>query len=154
MAVSGTYAAAFLDSAQVGLSHQTRHTVLSTHDPLCPQLGMNAWTAIDLPSQLIGLANVLGQSLILPLAMTGFAFAPGVIATFRNSQHTTHRFHGILLLMVLNKPIPPLYVLENTMKAFFKISRCWRVTSSSRLRRRSSSSWAVWWPLPGKASSS
>jgi hypothetical protein len=41
--------------------------------------------------------------------------------------------------MVLNKLIPPLYVLENTIKAFFKISRSCRVTSSSRLRRRSSS---------------
>lgn len=48
-AISGAYAAAFLDSAQVGLLHQTRHTMLSTHDPLCPQFGVNEWTTIDVP---------------------------------------------------------------------------------------------------------
>ncbi len=67
----------------------------------------------------------------------------GVIAAFRHRQRLTHRFHGILLLMLLNELIPPSYVLENTTKAFFKMSRTCRVTSSSRLRRRSSSSWAV-----------
>lgn len=118
VAISGAYAESFLDSTQVSLPHQTRHTVFPTHDALCPQFGMNSWTPLDVSSQLIGLADVLSQLLILPLAPTGFSLASGVIATFRNSQHTTHRFHGILLLMVLNKLIPLLYVLENTIKAF------------------------------------
>jgi hypothetical protein len=89
---------------------------------------MNAWAAIDLPSLLIGLANLRGQTLIFPLAFTGYTTAPGVIATFRNSQHTTHRFHGILLLMLGNELISPSYVLENTMKAFPLKPMCQKTT--------------------------
>jgi hypothetical protein len=41
--------------------------------------------------------------------------------------------------VIVNELIPLLYGFENTIKAFFKISRAFRVTSNSRLRRRSSS---------------
>lgn len=83
-----------------------------------------------------GLSNLLRQVFILHLALTGFPLTPGVVAAFRHTQHMTQGFHGILLLLLLNELVPPPYVLENTIKAFFTISRSCRVTSSSRLRRR------------------
>jgi hypothetical protein len=76
----------FLDGPQTSLSHQTRYTVLPTDYALRPQLGMNTWTARDLPSLLIGLADLLGQLLIFQLTMTGFSLAPGIVAAFRNSK--------------------------------------------------------------------
>src|SRR5579875_3936129 len=101
---------------------------------------MDTWAAIDLPALLMGVLDLLGQALIFQLALTGYSLVPGRIATFRHAEYTTHHFHGILLLMLGNKLIPPSYVLENTIKAFFKMSHSCRVTSRSRLRRRSSSS--------------
>jgi len=47
------------------LSHETLHAVLATDDPMDSQLGMNARAAIDVPSLIIGQADLLNQSLIL-----------------------------------------------------------------------------------------
>src|SRR5579863_3119455 len=94
--------------------------MFATPDPLGAQFGMDTWTVIDLPALLMGVVDLLGQALIFQLALTGYSLVPGIIATFRHAEHTTHRFHGILLLMLGNKLIPPSYVLENTIKAFLK----------------------------------
>jgi hypothetical protein len=143
MAISCAYAALFLPSPQASSPHETLHPMLATDDPLPLQLGMDTWTTIDPSAQVASSHDLCSQPLILPLALAWFALAPGVVAAFGHVQDTTHRFHGVLLIMLCNKDISLFYVFENTIKAFFKMSRSWRVTSNSRLRRRSSSSWAV-----------
>jgi hypothetical protein len=122
-AICGADATSFLNGMQASLAHEMGHSMLATDVPLCPQLGMNAWAAICLSPLLVGMLDLLSEPLILPLAAAGFTLTPGVIATFRNREHLTHRFHGILLVMISNKLIFPPYVLEKTIKAFFKISR-------------------------------
>ena len=77
----------------------------------------------------------------------------GEVATHRHLQDTAHRLDGIFLLMRGNELVLHLDSREKMLTTFFKISRSCRVISSSRLSRRSSSSCAVWCPLPGKACS-
>jgi hypothetical protein len=60
-------------------------------------------------SPVVGLPDWLDQSLIFLVALTRFSLAAGILPTFRNSEHMAHRFHGILLLMILNKLISPPY---------------------------------------------
>jgi hypothetical protein len=79
---------------------------------------MEAWTAIDVPSLLIGRVDVLDQLLILRLPVTWLPFAPSIIAALANTKDSTHRFHGIRLLMFSYKLIALLYGFENTIKAF------------------------------------
>jgi hypothetical protein len=70
-------------------------------------------------SPVVGLSDLLDQSLIFLVALTKFSLAPAILPTFRNSEHMAHRFHGILLLMILNKLISPLWS-QNIIKAFLK----------------------------------
>src|SRR6266702_6657003 len=81
----------------------TRHERVGCHRPAFPahRLGESARSDAHFP---VGVHQILA-------------------CARRNSHFQTHRFHGILLLMLLNKFISPSYVLENTMKAFFKMSR-------------------------------
>ena len=86
VAISGAHTALLLDRPQASLPHQALHAMFATADPLCSQLGMDTRAAIDLSALLIRLADLLGQALFLPLALTGFSLAPGVITTFRDGS--------------------------------------------------------------------
>jgi hypothetical protein len=68
---------------------------------------------------------------------------PGVIPTHGNAQDPAHGFDGILVLMGGYEPIFHQDSREKMLTAFFTMSRSCRVTSSSRLRRRISSSCSV-----------
>ena len=61
----------------------------------------------------------------------------------RVASETARTRHSVLTgysrLVIVNELIALLYGFANTIKAFLKISRTFRVTSNSRLRRRSSS---------------
>jgi hypothetical protein len=56
--------------------------MLATDDPLRSQFSMDARTAIDVPSLVIGRANVLDQLFVLSLTATWQTITPGVIAAF------------------------------------------------------------------------
>src|SRR6266567_4124662 len=85
-------------------------------------------------------------------ALTGRALAPGIQATFRDSENLAHDHDSKFALVLFDKLIFHLDSREKMLRTFFSISRsCW-TRSSSRLSRRFSSSSAVWCPLPGNAS--
>ena len=78
----------FLNRPQARLPHEACHLVLPATDLLGSQLGMDTRATIDLPALLIGLADLLGQPLIIPLTLTGFPLAPSVIATDHETAST------------------------------------------------------------------
>src|SRR5260370_32350962 len=82
-----------------------------------------------------------------------FAWLRRLGAPSRHLQDPTHGFDRIFLLVLVDKLVLHLDSREKMLTTFFKISRSCRVISSSCLSRRSSSSCAVWCPLPGKACS-
>src|SRR6266571_6343224 len=98
------------------------------------------------------LPNLLSEASIFSFAPAGRALAPGVKATFRDSQHLAHGRNGKFLLVLFDKLIFHLDSREKMLTTFFNMSRSCCTLSSSRLRRRFSSSNSVWCPLPGNAS--
>jgi hypothetical protein len=117
---------------------------------------MNAWTPtcppIHLPTCVIDCLNALCELVILPLMLTQRAVLPRIVATQRHPKRLTEHPNGIVLSIVFHGLVPHSWPCEKMDTVFFSISRSCRVLSSSRLRRRFSSSNAVWCPLPGNAS--
>src|ERR1700719_2098575 len=68
---------------------------------------------------------------------------PGIKATHRHLPDAAHRFDRILPLVRGNDLVLHRDARKKMLTTFFKMSRSCRVTSSSRLSRCSSSSWAV-----------
>src|SRR6266516_140903 len=130
---------------QSTLAHEPGHTLAPAVLPFGLQHCVNAWTAVDLPIGLIDAHNALPQPSILLAAAAGRAQPPqpGIKPTHRHFQDAAHRLDRILLLMRSNKLVLHRDSREKMLTPFFKMSRSCRVTSSSRLSRRSSSSWAV-----------
>src|SRR6185312_3265331 len=91
MTIGGTDTTLFLHSPQACLLHQTGYTMLAAFNPPCSQFSLHARTAINSSALPKSLSDLLSQSLILPLALTWFAFAPGGVAAFGHVQDTTHR---------------------------------------------------------------
>src|SRR5512135_1004584 len=81
------------------------------------------------------------------------AALPSVVAAFGDLKRLAEYRDGVLLRVLRNERKGQSWLREKMPSAFFNMSRSCRVTSSSRLRRRSSSSCWVWWPLPGNACS-
>src|SRR6266702_293410 len=104
---------------------------------------MDAWAAIDLSVCMIDALNALTQLSIFLAPSTGSALPPGVVSTLRDLQHTAQDANRIVLLLHCNELVFHLDSREKMLTPFFKMSRSCLVTSSSRLRRRTSSSWAV-----------
>src|SRR5262249_6541051 len=82
---------------------------------------------------------------------TGLAVEPVVVATDTDLHDPAHRAHRIEPGMFGHERIAQLWAREKMARAFFKMSRSCRVTSSSRFKRRIASSPATGFPLPGKA---
>ena len=89
MTVGSTDTTLFLHGPQACLPHQAGYTMVATLNPLCSQFSLHARTAINASALLESQSDLLRQSLILPLALTWFAFAPGVVAAFGHVQDTT-----------------------------------------------------------------
>src|SRR5712692_2685366 len=140
---------------QSTLTHESSHPLAPARLALGVQDGMDAWTAIHLPIGLIDARDALPQPRVLLAAAAGRAQPPqpGIKPTHRHLQDAAHRLDRILLLVRSNELVLHRDSREKMLTTFFKMSRSCRVMSSSRLSRRSSSSWAVWCPLPGKACS-
>jgi hypothetical protein len=139
-------------SRQALFSHQRRSSLARTRDPLLPQFCMNARASVHLPTGVVDGMNVLCQLLVFPLMLTDGTLLPGIRATQGHSKRLTQYANWILLALLFHHLIPHSWPCEKIVTVFFSLSRAFRVRSSSRLRRRFSSSKAVWCPLPGNAS--
>jgi hypothetical protein len=134
------------------LSHQTSRPLACAPDPLGLQFGVDARTALHLSVSLVHRLNAVGKLAIFSLMLTHRTPSPGVIPTDRHVKCLAEQAHRRLLPVVFDESKPYGWLREKMATAFFTISRSCRVLSNSRLSWRSSSSCAVWCPLPGKAS--
>src|SRR5512133_4321334 len=148
----GNYPTSFASGAEIRLMHQAGHPFTRAADPSVAQFGVQARTSISAMMSTKPLPDLFGEQSIFSLALAGRALAPRIIATFRDRKHSAHDHNGKFLLVLFNKLILHLDSREKMLRTFLRISRsCWTL-ASSRLRRRFSSSSAVWCPLPGNAS--
>src|SRR5215467_7160214 len=113
---------------------------------------MQSRTAVDLPIGSVGGLNLFSELAVRSHVLTHRTFAPIRVPTHRDLQGFAEHTHRIFLPMFFDELVPHSWPCVKIATGFFSISRSCRVRSSSRLRRRFSSSNAVWWPLPGKAS--
>src|SRR5215469_5049942 len=152
ISVRGEHPPPFAFRTQPRLTHQPGNPLASDASSPITQLCMQARATVSALMSAKFLSKLFYELGIFSLVLTGRTLAPSVKATFRDSEHSAHDNNGKFLLVLFNKLIFHLDSREKMPTAFFKISRsCWTL-SSSRLRRRFSSSSAVWCPLPGNAS--
>ena len=142
------------DRAQTEMAHASCHPILAhAPPPLLERLG-------DLRTARAALARFeefrdLGIQPLRFLSMSaGWTTLPGVETTPRHLQDSAHLLNTPTRAVLGNEAVACHYrPSEKMATAFLKISRSRRTRSNSRWRRRTSSSRALKWPVPGKASS-
>src|SRR6266699_5144072 len=125
------------------LSHETCHPFARGGNPLRLQSSMNTWTPIHLSTRVIDCLNVFCKLVVFPLMLTHRTFHPRIVAAQRDTKRFTEHTDRIVLSILFHDLVPHSWPCEKILTVFFRISRSWRVLSSSRLRRRFSSSKAV-----------
>ncbi len=130
-------------SAQTLLLQQTSDPFARTPDPLSWQFGIQTGTAIDLPIGLLSCLNAVCKQAIFLLMLTDGTVSPGVVPAHRHLKRLAEQSDRIVLSISFHDLIPHYWPCEKILTVFFRISRCWRVRSSSRLSRRFSSSKAL-----------
>jgi hypothetical protein len=108
----------FAPGAHVRLTHQPGHPFAGGCATLIFQFTMNARTAISSLVREKYLSNLLRQLSIFPLALTGRTLAPGIKATFRDSEHVAHHHNGKFLLVLIDEPIFHLESREKMLTPF------------------------------------
>jgi len=126
------------------LAHEACHPFARDADGLIAHFSMNTWTARHLSTGMRDSVNVLSELLILSLMVTQRTLLPGIVAAQGDSQRLTQHTDGILLSLRFHDLVPHSWPCEKILTVFLSMSRSCRVRSSSRLRRRFSSSNAVW----------
>ena len=91
--------------ADLGQTHQTCDPLFTAGDAGFLEFGEDAWTAVGLFALLMGGLDLLGQSFVLKLARTLFAFTPGVEAASTDLHNSTERTEGELLLVLFNEEV-------------------------------------------------
>jgi hypothetical protein len=122
-------------------SHQTSYPFPSTMKTLCTKFRMNTRAAIHAAIGLESRLHFLGKLGIFSAVLTGSTFAPSIVSTDRNLQHTTHGRNRILVPMRSHELVFHCWPREKMPMAFFSMSRSCFTASNSLLRRRTSSFW-------------
>jgi hypothetical protein len=139
----GLHPMPFLLGRKSRLTHEPGHPFASDASPLILQLPLDARTPVSASVRDKDLSDLLRKLSIFSLTLAGRTLAPGIQATFRDSEHVAHDDDGKFVLVLFNKLIPHLESREKMLTTFFSMSRsCW-TRSRSRLSRRFSSSSAV-----------
>jgi hypothetical protein len=103
------------------------------------QLSMDTWaptcTPIDASIALESDTDFVCKLGIFSTVLAGFAFAPGVVATYGNLKSTTHGGDWIVPLVLSHALELHSWAREKMPMAFFRISRSCCARSHSRLRR-------------------
>ncbi len=84
-------------------------------DTMISQIGLQSLGPVSLARSLVCRPDLDFQAGIGLRARGERAFAPSVIPTLRNIQHTTHRRHGILLSQFVDSPV----LLREIRRKFF-----------------------------------
>ena len=131
--------------------HEPGDPVLPALGPLLSQLLCYPRAAVNSSVLLIDLLDPAQQQLILSPSFTRFSIPPRVITTARNPQDLAHLGKPVRVPVIFQKQVLHQLRLENTLKAFFKISRSSLTSSRSFWRRFSSASSGFSFPVPTKA---
>src|SRR5512139_72418 len=133
------------------LSHDPSYSVLPTSNPLLPELRCDPWTPIEPSALSVDLPYLSQQLLIASLTYARLTPLPRIITTPRYLQHSTHTLYLVTLPVLSHKPILHLFRLENTAKAFFKMSLSSFTFSNSLRSLFVPASSGATRPLPTKA---
>lgn len=117
-------------------AHQSRHSVPAASCSPSLQSGMDARTAVRLPTSPVFLLDLRHQGLIGLRSLAGWASTPGIVATPAHSQRPTHSPHPIHTLMRSHELVPHPLFREKMFTTFFRISRSSSASAKARCRRR------------------
>src|SRR5258708_13241775 len=120
--------------------HQASQSFARDASPLIAQFPVDARTPISALVLFKHLPNLLGEESIFSFALTGRALAPGIKATFRDSENLAHDHNSKFVLVLFDKLIFHLDSREKMLRTFFSISRSCCTRSTSPFRRRFSPS--------------
>src|SRR5262249_54031720 len=113
---------------------------------------VDAGAAVAAPGLGVDLLDLAGQGVPALLPCGRRAAQPGVVAGGGGLERLAHQADGPLILVGFDEAEGHVGLLAKNAAAFFRISRSARRRLFSARRRRSSSSWGLRRPLPGKAS--
>jgi hypothetical protein len=113
-------------------THEPSYSFARTMDPLLVEFGMHTRTPIHFAMREKNLPNLGHDESIFSFAPAGWALAPCIIATFRDSEYPAHGHNGKLLLLLFDKLLFHLDSREKMLTTFLRISRSWCTRSSSR----------------------
>lgn len=125
-------------TAQVSLFHQTGYPWTGYPHTQALQVLANSWTAIALLALVMDEPNLLGNLFIFKRPFARHSIEPFVITAFAHLQYFTHLLDGKLPSVLGYELVDFPSLLEKMPTAFFKMSRSWRTSSSSRFSRASS----------------
>src|SRR5437762_949210 len=137
---------------QTSFPHQAGDPVATANHTRRAYFAMHPRTAIGLAAGLMNRPNDRPQGFIV---LGSFAWSPArrrIEAGPTNSQHSTHQGHRELLPVAAHAGVLHDGSFAKYAAAFFKKSRSWVTSSSSRRKRRTSCSALATLPDPGKVS--
>lgn len=125
-----------LASANAVGAHDASHPVLANTSTSGHELGVHAWTAINLTILYMNLADLGEQRLLLDGATAQAAAPPGVVPASRDLARPTHHGHGVRGLVIADRLEPHLLSRAKNAAVVFKKSRsiCTRLSSSCSRR--------------------
>ena len=148
--IGGCLELALLPAPQAQFPAQPLYPTYAHMNTMPLKMFLQALGAKAFSRALVGSENFRFEPGLLPRPFRGRAFAPGVIAADRNTRHSAHRWHRIVLSHLFNHAVPHRDSLAKYVANFFNRSRSIFTCASSRCTRASSASSSVsgFWSLP------
>jgi hypothetical protein len=133
--------------------HPPGHLILADRKTFVVQLLSNFWATATALVRSINNLNTRIQSSILNCTSAFRPRTPAIVPTTRHRKYSAHLRNTPLSAVLVYEPEYLFGSFEKMTTAFLEMSRSRRRRSLSRSRRRSFSSWALRFPLPGNACS-
>ena len=131
--------------------HDSGDPVLPASQTLLPERCGDPWTPIEPSALSMGLPDAIQQLLVVSLTQARLPSPPRIITASGYLQHFTHPLRLIDLSVLFHQLILQPFCLENTAKAFLKMSRCSLTFSNSFRSRLISAFSGLTRPFPLKA---
>ena len=125
------YSASFAFRGDPMFTHEPSYSLARTMDSLLFEFGMNARTPVHLAMREKDLPDLGNNESIFSFALAGWALAPCIIATFRDTEYPAHGHNGKPLLVLFNKLIFHLDSREKMLTTFIEVGGQ-RVLSTSK----------------------
>ena len=134
-----------------GVFHDPGYPVLPASQTLLPEHRCDPRTPIEPSALSVDLPDATQQLLVVSLTGARPTSPPRIITTSGDLQHFTHTLGLVYLSVLFHKLILHRFCLENTAKAFFKMSRSSLTFSNSFRSRLISAFSGLTRPFPVKA---